>query len=88
VMSENYYPGWRATVNGAEVPVARANYNLIGVSLPAGAQDVELAFHDLRYGTGKLMTLLALAIALIGVAAGIVLARRSSVPVIAEDRRG
>ena len=36
VVSENYYPGWRATADGLPQPTFRADYNLIGVPLPAG----------------------------------------------------
>ena len=87
VMSENYYPGWQATVGGAQARVTRANFNLIGVELPAGARQVELTFRDLRYATGRLLTLVAFAIAVLGLAAGIVLARRSSMPVMKEAGR-
>ncbi|MBA3889289.1 MAG: YfhO family protein [Gemmatimonadaceae bacterium] len=64
VVSENYYPGWKATVQGRDVPVHRANYTLIGVPLPAGASTVDLEFGSAPYETGKLVTLLAIAAAL------------------------
>ena len=62
VVSENYYPGWRATVDGKAAPVARVNYTLIGVPLPEGARHVELTFHSSPYERGKLITLGALAL--------------------------
>lgn len=62
VVSENWYPGWTATVEGREVPTGRADYSFIGVPLPAGAQEVRLAFEDPAYGTGKAITLVALAL--------------------------
>jgi hypothetical protein len=34
VVSENYYPGWTATVDGRPAPVGRADYTLLGVPLP------------------------------------------------------
>ena len=46
VVSENYYPGWTATVDGKRAPVVRADYSLIGVVLPAGATNVELDFRE------------------------------------------
>ena len=76
VVSENFYPGWQATVNGQDAPTTRANYNLIGVALPAGAQEVQLRFTDPAYGTGKAITLVALLIALAAVVAGVILSRR------------
>ena len=78
VVSENFYPGWRATVAGQQVPVHRANYALIGIPLPAGATEVGLEFESAPYETGKIVTLLALAAALALTAAGIVRARGSS----------
>jgi hypothetical protein len=78
VVSENFYPGWTATVDDRTVGTVRANYNLIGVPLPAGARRVSLHFDDPAYGAGKTVTLLALASALIATAAGVVLARRSA----------
>ena len=63
VVSENYYPGWRASVNGAPATVARADFTLIGVPLPAGARTVELRFTDASVRTGGIITLLAVAAA-------------------------
>jgi hypothetical protein len=77
VVSENYYPGWQATVDGKSVPVARTNFNLIGVPLPAGARTVQLRFEDAAYQKGKLLTLVALALALVAwIVGGIVETRR------------
>jgi hypothetical protein len=79
VVSENYFPGWRATVNGQAAPVVRADYNLIGVALPAGASRIALDFSDAAYQRGKLVTLLALAAALALIVAGALLERRRRV---------
>jgi hypothetical protein len=76
VASENYYPGWTATVDGKAAPIGRADYTLIGVELPAGARKVSLAFVDPAYQTGKLVTLAAIALALILLAGGVVTERR------------
>ena len=76
VVSENFYPGWRAIVDGSEVPAVRANFNLIGIALPAGAREVEVRFTDPAYGTGRTITLIAALIALAAAVAGVVLDRR------------
>jgi len=76
VVSENYYPGWKATADGKGAVVVRTDYSLIGVVLPAGATRVELEFSSAAYERGKLLTLLALALSMIGIAAGIVAERR------------
>jgi hypothetical protein len=44
VLSEPFYPGWRAWVDGAEAPLLRGNYALSAVALPAGTHRVELRF--------------------------------------------
>jgi Bacterial membrane protein YfhO len=44
VLSEIWYPGWQATVNGAPVEVLRANQALRAVALPAGTATVRLWF--------------------------------------------
>jgi hypothetical protein len=77
VVSENYYPGWRARVDGKPATVDRADFVLMGVPLPAGARRVELDFDSAPYETGKTVTLLALAIALVAAAAGLLLDRRA-----------
>jgi hypothetical protein len=76
VVSENFFPGWRVTVDGTPVTAVRANFNLIGVPLPAGARHVQLHFVDAAYQTGKIVTLNALAVAVAALIAGIVSDRR------------
>jgi hypothetical protein len=79
IVSENYYPGWSAMVDGRPALAARADYSLIGVPLPAGARTVALRFASPAYETGKLVTLVALTLAALALAAGAVLDRRRRV---------
>jgi hypothetical protein len=53
VLSEIYYRGWEATVDGNRVPVERVNYTLRGIQLPPGDHKVEFVFraHSFRVGT-------------------------------------
>jgi hypothetical protein len=76
VVSENFFPGWRATVDGRETPVYRTDFNLIGVPLPAGARRVELTFRDAAIATGKVISLVALGLSLAALALGLVADRR------------
>lgn len=45
VVSQPFYPGWRAEVDGAPVPVLRADYLLQGIPIKAGSHRVELRYH-------------------------------------------
>ncbi|MBI3566858.1 MAG: YfhO family protein [Gemmatimonadetes bacterium] len=76
VVSENYYPGWHATVDGKPATVDRADLVLMGIPLPEGATKVELTFASDTYARGKAVTLAAIALALLAMAAGAVLDRR------------
>ena len=79
IMSENFYPGWSARVDGASAPVGRAQYTFIGVPLPAGARSIDLTFEDPAFARGKLLTLLALAITATVIVGGVLVERRRRV---------
>lgn len=76
IVSENYYPGWHATVDGKEAAIGRADFTLIGVELPAGARDIELVYSSATFERGKLITTVALLIAVLAVIAGALAERR------------
>jgi hypothetical protein len=76
VVSENYYPGWEARVDGRPAPIGRAQYVLIGVGLPTGARAVELTFRSAVYERGKAVTLASITLAALVLAAGVVVGRR------------
>jgi hypothetical protein len=52
VLTDLYYPGWRAQVNGREVSIQATNYGLRGVCIPAGSHEVIFEFTPplLHYG--------------------------------------
>ena len=77
VVSENYYPAWKARVDGRDTPVARADFTFIGVPLPAGARRVELTFQQNSYERGKLLTLIALAASAVLIVFGAIRERRA-----------
>jgi hypothetical protein len=45
VISESYYPYWRAEVAGKPTDVWRVNCGLMGVAVPAGTHDIVLRYH-------------------------------------------
>jgi hypothetical protein len=79
IVSENYYPGWRASANGQPARVGRADYSLIGVELPPGTRTVDLTFDSTPYHTGKTITLIALVLSAAWALAGLFAERRSRV---------
>src|SRR6185503_12749569 len=52
IVSENFYPGWIATVDGKPAHLGRADYTLIGVELPQGARSIDLRFTSPAYERG------------------------------------
>jgi hypothetical protein len=64
VLSENHYPGWRASVDGKSFEVMRVNYNLRGVAVPAGNHVVEFVYRPKSVLLGLLISLLTLVLLL------------------------
>jgi len=58
VLSENDYPGWRASVDGQAVEIVRVNYNLRGVALAAGAHQIQFVYRPMSALLGLFVTLL------------------------------
>jgi hypothetical protein len=58
VMSEMFYPGWRATVNGKESRIYKVDYLLRGIVVPAGESKVGLFFSPLILWAGFSITVL------------------------------
>jgi hypothetical protein len=65
VLADNWYPAWKARVDGVETPVLRANHTLRAVPVTAGAHVVEV-YYDWGSLKGGLFTSLASIILLIG----------------------
>jgi uncharacterized membrane protein YfhO len=74
VLSEAYYPGWRAYVDGTETPVYRTNFVSRGMPVPAGSHTVVLEFSPRSFVLGAWLS----AATLVLCCAGIVIALRSS----------
>jgi hypothetical protein len=72
VLSDNYYPGWKAKVDGEAVDVERVDYLFRGVPVPAGTSTVEFVYEPLSWRVGWIVSLLAL----IGIVAAAVIGRR------------
>lgn len=60
VVSENFNPGWKATVDGSESRVIRANYMLRGVVLSPGEHRVEFRYQPRSLWAGTVISVLTL----------------------------
>jgi hypothetical protein len=56
VISDTYHPGWRAQVDGHEVPVLRANYIMRAVPVPEGDHRLTLRFQPRLLVLGAVIT--------------------------------
>jgi hypothetical protein len=78
VLSDTWFPGWRARIDGVETPVLRAHHAFRAVAVPAGRHEVEFSFLPRGLVPGAVVTLLAAA----GVVA-LLLRRRGALAVTA-----
>jgi hypothetical protein len=70
VLTDSWFPGWKAKVDGKSTPVERVDYVIRGVKVPAGTHTVEFTYEPTSWRVGWIVSLLALlaivAAALIG----------------------
>jgi len=60
VLTDVWYPGWKAKVDGRTTPVRRVDYLLRGVTIPAGTHRVELTYEPPSWRAGWVVSLVAL----------------------------
>jgi hypothetical protein len=60
VLSDTYFPGWKAYLDGKLVKIFRANYNFRAVSIPPGKHEVKFVYHPLSVKLGVLVTSLGI----------------------------
>ena len=60
VLSEVYYPGWRATVNGRSAPIHKVNGLLRGIVVSAGESRVAMRYAPRSVLAGAVLSLSAL----------------------------
>jgi len=68
-LSVPYYPGWRATVNGKQLPIVHVDLALMGVVVPAGDRELQFSFRSDSLRIGAAVTLAGLILGCLLVAA-------------------
>jgi hypothetical protein len=61
VVSDTFFPGWKAFVDGREERILQANYQFRAVALPSGSHQVEFVYDPLSFKLGALGTVLGIA---------------------------
>jgi len=60
VLSELFYPGWHAYVDGKEVSILRANYLLRAIPLKSGEHNIEFVYRPMSFLLGATISTLTL----------------------------
>ena len=77
-LAVQYSPGWKAYVDGTEVPLLQANVSFMGLNLSAGSHDVRLVYETPGLAAG-------LAAMAVGIAAFVIICLRRRLKRIATD---
>jgi hypothetical protein len=59
VVSQNFYRGWKAVINGGSASVFPADHALTGIAIPAGESDVHFEFQPTSFKVGGLLLLVS-----------------------------
>jgi hypothetical protein len=60
-LSDTYYPGWKAYINGVEAKIYRANYVFRAIQIPAGDHKVEFVYRPSSFRVGVIGSLATIA---------------------------
>jgi hypothetical protein len=66
VVTETFFPGWKAWVDGQEAPLWHANYLFKAVYVPAGKHTVELRYMPTDFALAARITLASLLVVGVG----------------------
>ncbi len=80
VLRDSFRRGWRATVNGLEVPIEKADVLFRAVRVPSGRSTVSFAYSTPGLWTGALLGFLSVALILRGEVSRVLIARLGGPP--------
>ena len=76
-LADQWYPDWKATVDGKPVEVLRADHLLRAVVVPAGHHRVQFRYESASVRRGFMLSIVSIAIALALLVTGLLLGRRA-----------
>ncbi len=80
VLSEVYYPGWNAYVDGAVRKIYRADWNLRAIPVEAGNHKVDVKFEPESYHRGAMISLATVGLSAIGIVYSVMKRRKHPKP--------
>ncbi|HLF84459.1 MAG TPA: YfhO family protein [Blastocatellia bacterium] len=86
VLSDNYYPSWSASVDGATTQIFRANHTMRAVNVPAGRHLVSFRFMPAALFVSMYVSLAAAALTLVALILSVFRRRRSNSHDIRQDQ--
>ena len=61
-LSNNFFPGWNAYIDGRHTEIYRANYTFQAIVMNEGSYEIKLVYSPLSFRIGKLFSLISLGI--------------------------
>jgi hypothetical protein len=77
VVSDNWFPAWKATVNGNEAPVLRAYHTLRAIPVEAGTSTVDMFYDTAGLSRGLWTSFVSLLLAIAALVHGFVSGRKA-----------
>ncbi len=59
VLTDTYFPGWLAQIDGQDTPIYRANGNFRAVQVPAGEHTIRFKYSPVPFRIGSVLSLMA-----------------------------
>lgn len=78
ILSDIYYPGWRAMIDGREVPILQTDYVLRGITVPKGNHKILFEYRPSSFFIGAALSITILLVIVIMLVWDVYLSRRTS----------
>ncbi len=72
VLTDTYFPGWKALVDGKEASIFKANFTFRGVDVPAGVHTITFLYQPRSFSLGVTLTIMGV----VGLALYIIVVRK------------